>query len=221
MTTKVNTNIKEELDNLYASSNFIEEKEAIVQVKYELHHLLESPNCFDEEVIESRLKPLSKELEGLRESRYSINMLKGRFVRIPKNFMAANLDKAPECDAALAIVVKHGYKYNVPHFIYFYNKNEDDENLYKELFCLLQKVSPEYASARAIEEEQEQTNLSRKKYLSDWVKTGTFYIDEADEYLKHLNDCFSRSVMPTMVMPSCGIAIYKGGDLNATTQLQN
>lgn len=218
-TQVINTRTAELLNNLYEKSNFIEEKEAIVQEKYELHHLLKNPNRFDEEVIENRLASLSKELKGLKESRHNINMLKGRFVRILENFMPANLDKAPECDAALAIVVKHGYKYNVPNFVYFYKKGEEDINLFSELDNLLQKMSAEFAEAKAIEKKQEGLVLTRDEFMNDWVKTGRFYVDEADEYLKHLDECFEKNVLPTMVMPYEGIAIYTGDDRNATANL--
>ena len=221
MTTKVNTNIKEELDNLYASSNFIEKKEVIVQANYELQEVLENPNSFDLEVIQNKLDALNAKLKDLSSNRYTVKMSGGRFVRIPTEVVPINMNEAAECDSVIALVVKHGYKYNVPNFVYFYKKREEDTNPFSELDNLLLKTSAEFTEAKAIEKKQEGLVLTRDEFMNDWVKTGRFYVDEADEYLKHLDECFEKNVLPTMVMPYEGIAIYKGGCENAAANSKN
>lgn len=206
--------INASLDELEGKSTYLEELEAIMKLRLRYKSLDQSIRYQDDEGLKDWVKWLKNDLVKLNDERENVPMKGGRFLRIPKGYELVNENEAKNCDGAAIIPTFNGEQLELPTFVYFYKKCDEDEHIYDSIEGIMAELYPAYSLALYLDHQQ-------KTFKGHRIMTIVHLVKDAESLFEVAHDCFNRGYISELDLSPYFVAIYNSGDSDATTHEQN
>ncbi len=206
--------INASLDELQGKSTYLEELEAILKLKLRYKSLSPSIQHQDDAGLKNWVKWLKKDLLKLNEERENVPMKGGRFLRVPKGYEFVNEDEAINCVGAAIIPTYNGEQLELPTYVYFYNKNDEDEHIYDSIEGMMAEQYPAYNLALHLDHQ-------KKTFKGHEIMTIVHLVKDAESLFEVAHDCFERGHISELDLSPYFVAIYKSGEPNAATHQQD